>query len=89
MDNKYGSELTSIDCAKYKLPDKEIVIGDTTRKALRDLTVDHQKGAYLRMRSFFKVAVSHLQLKLPLKNEFLKQLGCLNPLKKERKSTVI
>ena len=66
MDNKYGSDLTSIDCAKYQLPDKEIFIGDTTRKALRDLAVDQQKGAYLGMRSFFEAAASYLQLKLPL-----------------------
>ena len=46
MDNKYGSDLISIDSAKYQLPDKEIVIGDTTKKALRDLTVDQQKGAW-------------------------------------------
>ena len=89
MDNKYGSDLTSIDCAKYQLPDKEIVIGDTTRKALRDLTVDQQKGAYLGMRSFFKAAASHLQLRLPLQNDFLRQHGCLNPLKKEKKPTVM
>ena len=66
MDNKYGSDLTSIDCAKYQLPDKEIAIGDTRRKALRDLTVDQQKSAYLGMRSFFKAAAPHLQLRLPL-----------------------
>ena len=72
MDNKYGSDLTSIDCAKYQPPDKEIVIGDTTRKILRDLTVDQQKGAYLGMRSFFKAATSHLQLRLPLQNDFLR-----------------
>ena len=59
IDNKYGSVLTSIDCAKYQLPDKEIAIGDTTRKSLRDLTVDQQIGAYLGMRSFFKAAASH------------------------------
>ena len=32
MDNKCGSDLTSIDCAKYQLPDKEIVIGDTKER---------------------------------------------------------
>ena len=89
MDNKCGSDLTSIDCVKYQLPDKEIVIGDITRKALRDLTVDQQKWAYLGMRSFFKAAASHLQLKLHLQNEFLRQLGWLNPLRKEKKSTVM
>ena len=34
-------------------------------------------------------AVSHLQAKLPLNNRVLKDLGCLNPLKGERKSTTI
>ena len=82
IDNKYGSDLTSIDCVKYQVPDKEIVSGDTTRMALRDLTVHQQKGAYLGMRSFFEAAASHLQLKLSLQNEFLRQLGCFNPLKK-------
>ena len=41
------------------------------------------------MRLFFKAAASHLQLRLPLQNDFLRQLGCLNPLKKEKKSTVM
>ena len=72
MDIKYGSDLIFIDCTKYRQPDKEIVTGDTTRKALRDLTVNLQKGSYLGVRSFFKAAASHLQLKLPLLNEFLR-----------------
>ena len=37
----------------------------------------------------FKAAASHLQSKLPLQNELLRQLGCLNPLKKVKKSTLI
>ena len=41
------------------------------------------------MRSFFKAAASHLQLKLPVQNKFFRQLGCLNPLKKEKKSAVM
>ena len=40
------------------------------------------------MRSFFKVTSSQLQVKLPLDNLLLRQLGCLNPLKREKKSTV-
>ena len=32
--------------------------------------------------SFFGTTVTELQSKLPLKNELLRQLGCLNPLKK-------
>ena len=41
------------------------------------------------MRSFFKAAALHLQLRLPLQNDFLRQLGYLNPLKKEKKSIVM
>ena len=37
----------------------------------------------------FGATVSHLQAKLPLNNRVLKDLGCLNPLKRERKSTTI
>ena len=42
----------------------------------------------LGMRSFFSTATSYLQQKLPLSNELLRQLGCLNPKKRDRKSTV-
>ena len=40
----------------------------------------------LGMRSFF--STSYLQQKLPLSNELLRQLGCLNPKKRDRKSRV-
>ena len=89
MENKYGSDLTSTDYTRLQLPDNEIVIGDITRKELKNLTADQQKGAFVRMQLFFKAAASHLQSKLPLQNELLRQLGCLNPLKKEKKSTLI
>ena len=48
-----------------------------------------QRAALLGMLAFFGEAVSHLQAKLPLNNRVLKDLGCLNPLKRERKSTTI
>ena len=89
IENKYGSDLTHVDCTKLQLPDKEIVIGDSTRKVLKDLTGDQQRNALLGMRSFFKVTASYLQLKLPLDNALLRQLGCLNPQKREKKSTVL
>ena len=55
LENKYGSDLTSVDCTKFKLPDKEIVIGESTRKVLMDLTADQQKIALLGMRSFSRL----------------------------------
>ena len=89
LANKYGSDLASIECqnVKIQLSEPEIVIGEMTRNAMAKRTSD-QKQALLGMRSFFKVTSSQLQVKLPLDNLLLRQLGCLNPLKREKKSTV-
>ena len=65
-----------------------MVIGDGTWKALSTLQTEKQKRSMLGMRSFFSTATSYLQQKLPLSNELLRQLGCLNPKKRDRKSTV-
>ena len=40
------------------------------------------------MQSFLNTTSSQLQQKLPLSNELLRQLGCLNPQKRSQKSTV-
>ena len=85
-----GSDLTLIECTdvKLQLPEKDIVIGTDVRKALKNLTHDQKKYAMLGKRSFFGSMVTELQSKLPLKNELLRQLGCLNPLKKNDGFTV-
>ena len=84
IGNKYGSDLTLIECTdvKLQLPEKDIVIGTDVRKALKNLTHDQQEYAMLGIWSFLGTKVTELQSKLPLKNELLRQLGCLNPLKK-------
>ena len=88
--NKYGYDLTLIECTdvKLQLPEKAIVIETDVRKALKNLTHDQQKYAMLGTQSFFGTMVTELQSKLPLKNELLRQLGCLNPLKKNDGFTV-
>ena len=85
------SALQSVSCQgiKDQLPDGEHVIGDNTRKYLALLKPHKQKAALFGMGAFWEVAVSHLQAKLPLNNRVLKDLGYLNPLKRERKSTTI
>ena len=90
IEQKYGSNLTTMECSKRKLYllDKELVTGDSTRQALKDLTHDQQRTAVLGIQAFFVSVTSYLQQKLPLSNEFLCQLGCLNPSKKGKKSTV-
>ena len=32
LENKYSSDLTSVDCTQFQLPDKEIVIGKAQEK---------------------------------------------------------
>ena len=78
LGNKYGSDLSSIDCKEFKfqLGDKELVIADATRKALKELTPDQCKHAMLGIQSFFQMTVSYLQQRLPLGNQLLRQLGC-------------
>ena len=41
------------------------------------------------MRSFFGTTTSELQVKLPLDEELLQQLECVNPQKREKKSTLL
>ena len=86
LENKYGSDLSSIGCKEFKLQlgDKELVIADATRKALKELTPDQCKHAMLGIRSFFQMTVSYLQQRLPLGNQLLRQLGYLNPTKRKK-----
>ena len=89
LENKYGSDLTSVDSTKFQLSEEEMVIEGSTRKVLMDLTANQQKIALLGMRSFFKATASHLKEKLPLGNELPRQLGCLNPTENHKQSTVL
>ena len=90
VEKRYGSDLTSIECqdVKLQLPDKSIVIGKGAREALVKLTSEQQRQALLGICSFMCTTATELQQKLPLKNELLRQLGCTNPLKWKKESTV-
>ena len=90
VEKRYGSDLTSIECqdVKLQLPDKSIVIGKGAREALVKLTSEQQRQALLGIHSFMCTTATELQQKLPLKNELLRQLGCTNPLKRNKESTV-
>ena len=89
MDSKHGSSLGSINCkdVKLQLADKDIVIGDSTRKIFRELSPEQQRHTMLGIHSFFSTATSYLQEKLPLGNQLLKQLRCLNQTKRNEEST--
>ena len=53
-EKRYGSDLMSVESTNlcHQLPDKELVIGHSTRQALSHLTSSEQKSALLGMRSF-------------------------------------
>ena len=90
VEKRYGSDLTSIECqdVKLQLPDKSIVIGKGAGEALVKLTSEQQRQALLGICSVMCTTATELQQKLPLKNELLRQLGCTNPLKRKKESTV-
>ena len=87
LEKKYGSDVESIECKDLKLhlTDMDIVIGDSTIKAL---SPDQQRNILLGICSFFGSTLSYWQQKLPLNNQLLRQLGCLNPAKGKKDSTV-
>ena len=90
VEKRYASDLTSIECqdVKLQLPDKSIVTGKGAREALVKLTSEQQRQALLGISSFMCTTATELQQKLSLKNELLRQLGCTNPLKRKKESTV-
>ena len=90
LEKKYGSDLASIECKdlKLQLTDKDIVIGDSTRKALKELSPDQQRNTVLGVCSFFGTTLSYLKQKLPFSNQLLRQLGFLNPAKWKKDSIV-
>ena len=88
-EKNFGSDLVSIDCsANSQLPDADIAIGEATKKALAQIKPDHRKSVYLGIRTFYSTSVTYLQSHLPLQNTLLKALGCLNPVKREKASSV-
>ena len=90
LEKKYGSDLASIECKdlKIQLTDKDTVIGDHIREALKELSSDQQRNTMLGICLFFGTTLRYLQQKLPLSNQLLRQLGCLNPAKRKNDSTV-
>ena len=62
-----------------KLPSGCIVPGSSVLNTLMDTDDNLSKRALLGMVSFYKAVIKYLQDNLPLDNELLKALTCLNP----------
>lgn len=88
LQGKYGAALGSVPCedVTLQLTDNELVIDDQTSKALACLNPAKRKFVILGIRVFYSATGSYLQLRLPPGNKLLRDLGCLNPLKRNWKS---
>lgn len=82
-EKKFGSDLVS-----SQLPNADIAIGEANKKALAQIRPDRRKSVYLGIRTFYNTSVTYLQCHLPLQNTLLKALGCLNPVNREKASSV-
>lgn len=56
-----------------------MIIGGKTQSELQKLPASKQKEMLLGIKSFLKTVVSYLQTKLPLSNNVLKNISCLDP----------
>ena len=76
LEKKYGTHLASSEykVLKLQLTDKDIVIGDRSRKALKDLSPDQQRNTVLGICSFFGTTLSYLQQKLPMSKTITKRM---------------
>lgn len=58
---------------------EDLEIGESTKKAMsRMIKKEQHKATLMEMRSFFLASAEHLQKNLPLRNELLKDLQCMN-----------
>lgn len=84
---KTGTQLVDInvDATASQLKDRDLHIGEKTRKKINKFS-ERRKAEFLAgTRSFYKATTRYLQSKLPLKNPLLKSLVILHP--DVRKST--
>ena len=87
--NLLGSELTKVDVklASNWLPEEELRLGVETKGLLRNsktcIKDGERKALCLDVRAFYQRVSVYLQEHLPLDNVLLKNLQCLNPLKRD------
>ncbi|CAF1279750.1 unnamed protein product [Adineta ricciae] len=79
VGNKQGGELLSVDykLAEKQLNDKQIKIGEETRKSLTLLSKDEKETFFQDVRNIFHSIALYLKSNLPLHNSFLRDLKIL------------
>ncbi|CAF0764829.1 unnamed protein product [Adineta ricciae] len=80
VQQKSGSDLLNVDLEQSSiwLSDKEIRIGEQTRKLVPSLSFDEKKTFYEDIRKIYKSIGAYLKKNLPLNNMLLRDLQVLN-----------
>ena len=78
----------SVYASCYLLTDKDIVIGDNTRKALQELSLDHQRNTALGICYSLVLHSGIRNRRCHWVTNFYDNLGVLNPAKRKKDSTV-
>ncbi|CAF2156109.1 unnamed protein product, partial [Rotaria magnacalcarata] len=89
INNKSGSDLLNISFEQTVqwTSDKEIKIGERTRKLIPTLNFDERKSFYQTVRKIYENIANYLKKNLPLNNMFLRDLQVLGPLSRADRSS--
>ncbi|CAF2101817.1 unnamed protein product [Rotaria magnacalcarata] len=81
IGNKQGNDLLLIDhkLSEKQMNDKQMEIGEETRKSLALLSKEEKETFFRDVRNIFQSIASYLKLNLPLNNLFLRDLKILGP----------
>ncbi|CAF2834584.1 unnamed protein product [Rotaria sp. Silwood2] len=81
VGNKQGNDLLLIDpkLSEKQLNDKQIRIGEETRKSLTLLSKDEKEEFFRDVRNIFQSIAFYLKSNLPLNNLFLRDLKIFGP----------
>ncbi|CAF3357733.1 unnamed protein product [Rotaria sp. Silwood2] len=81
IGNKQGNDLLLIDhkLSEKQMNDKQIKIGEETRKSLALLSKEEKETFFRDVRNIFQSIASYLKSNLPLNNLFLRDLKILGP----------
>ncbi|CAF0979657.1 unnamed protein product [Adineta steineri] len=80
VQQKSGQELLKIDLEQSAIwvADKEIRIGEQTKKLISSLNFDEKKSFYEDVRKIYKAIAAYMKKNLPLNNMLLRDLQVLN-----------
>lgn len=85
MDAVKNKKLWEVDIESQvnQLSEELMDVGTNTRQLMQNKRIkDQKRKLLLEMKSFYKISVKYLLDKLPIKNELLENIRCLNPANK-------